>query len=164
MKRGDVILFKNNDYFGKLITKFTGGKYSHSAIYWGGGNILEVSPLYLKVIPLSKKKNKDVDVYRPEKSDDKIEYGLKLIHKRLKQSKWYGVFNALFFVILKVFKLYKLRPVFRMFEGNNGVICSEVTSNYLEILKLKKWKWNCIPNSLISPSDIPKAFYISKVK
>ena len=167
-KRGDIILFKNSDLFGKLITFFTFGIYSHVAIYWGKGYILEISPLYMRVIPLKWKKSKDYHVGKivdyiilPELF---IEGRLKEIHEKIRNTKRYGWGNALFFAFLKIFRLYKFRPFFRFFEKDHTAPCNEIGANYLTSLGLKQKSWAYIPDSLISPGEFPKAFHIKVVK
>jgi len=168
MKTGDIVLFKPTkwDLLGKIICYFTKAPYSHSAIYLWGGMILEISPLKIGRMFLSEKTN-SYDVYNLPKTLSE-----KTIKKEVAKTyvecstkmKWYDIPNALFFIILRGFKLYKYRWIMRMFESDHAVICSEVAADYLTRLKVKKNKYKNIPNSLIAPAELPEMFKINKGK
>lgn len=157
-KKGDIILFKNNDLFGKIITLFTGGIYSHCAIYFDFNYIVEVSPINLDLYPLIKKRNK-YDVYRIENYNEKlIEKNFKELLYTLSKVKAYDWFQATCFMFIN--HLRRINK--KWFASSKYVICSEVVANFLDACECKKKDCN-IENSLMTPSDIIKYFNIKKV-
>ena len=154
MKAGDVVLFYSTGWWAKIVDRLTQGKYFHCEFMITSTKsmkIYEKGTVENTVNP--KLKGKQFDVWIPEYPSEKsklraINHAKKLIEKSPK----YGFVHFMSFLFIKQLR----RCNITWFEGDRFMTCNEGTNDCQTVGLVRKFK--LIPNSLITPNDIPRIF------
>ncbi|MDH5560902.1 MAG: hypothetical protein OEY59_08640 [Deltaproteobacteria bacterium] len=115
---GDVILVRGNQRISRIIQTLTTSPYSHSTIYRGNGEIIEVEPEGVIVSPIDKYIHLDIRICRASMLDKKgIEQVSEYMELMLKKQPRYDITN----IEKLLFKyLYtKIRPDTHVYIGGN---------------------------------------------
>ncbi|OGH00444.1 MAG: hypothetical protein A2600_05450 [Candidatus Lambdaproteobacteria bacterium RIFOXYD1_FULL_56_27] len=114
----DVILVRGNQRISRIIQTLTTSPFSHAAIYWGEGMIIEAEPEGILVSPIEKYLHLDLRLSRPVMIDEEGLEKVKtfMIQKLVEQPK-YDLANLerLLFKYLYV----KFRPDTKVYLGGN---------------------------------------------
>lgn len=158
LKTGDILLYKENDFFAWAVKLVTRSKYNHVEVYLGDGKSVEIRPFRkIRIKNIRQKDLKKIDVY------ESTYPGRRVVIRDwawnfLDLNKKYGLLNVFFFL----FPDFLVKTTY--FETDNTLICSEYTCKVLEYSGLKKHEYFHIPNSAIPPGKIPEYFQIKRVE
>ena len=133
----DVILVRGNQRISRIIQTLTTSPFSHAAIYWGEGLIIEAEPEGILVSPIDKYLHLDIRLSRPVMIDEEGLEKVKtfMIQKLVEQPK-YDLANLerLLFKYLYI----KVRPDTKVYLGGNTefeqyYICSGLIAHAFQV-------------------------------
>lgn len=158
MQIGDIILVSGNSFISKIIQKVTGSKWTHAALYVGGGNILEID--WNTRAAVIKKDYRELEYdYVVLRRNEKLTISQirKLAISSLAHDKAGNRYDffLLFSMLLKC--LFPKGKLFRKFNKRNAYICTELIDTVKRdagIVLFPNRKGDILPHEFLECEDL----------